>query len=135
MLFGKGLLAPENWTIPQKELHGLSALSNLKVILENCLSGWIISFHAFTDSEIALCWTIYEKTKLTTFVRNRVINIRTKMGVEILHHVDGKENPTDVGTRPELITADSVRPGSVWLCGRDWMKLSMNKALESYQDC
>ena len=131
LLFGKGLLAAENWTIPQKELHGLSALSNLKVILENCLSDWIISFHAFTDSEIALCWTIYEKTKLTTFVRNRVINIRTKMGVEILHHVDGKENPTDVGTRPELITSDSVRPGSVWLCGRDWMKLSMNKALES----
>ena len=26
LLFGKGLLAPENWTIPQKELHGLSAL-------------------------------------------------------------------------------------------------------------
>ena len=131
LLFGKGLLAAENWTNPQKELHGLSALSNLKVILENCLSDWISCFLAFTDSEIALCWTIYEKNKLTTFVRNRVINIRTKMGVEILHHVDGKENPTDVGTRPELITSDSVRPGSVWLCGMDWMKLSIHKAQEA----
>ena len=130
LLFGKGLLAAENWNIPQKELHGTSALSNLKVILENCLSNWISNFFAFTDSEIALCWTIYEKTKLTTFVRNRVINIRTKMGLEILHHVDGKENPTDVGTRPELITADSVRPGSVWLAGKDWMKCSMEKAKE-----
>ena len=130
LLFGNGLLAAENWNIPQKELHGTSALSNLKVILENCLRNWISNFFAFTDSEIAICWTIYEKTKLTTFVRNRVINIRTKMGLEILHHVDGKENPTDVGTRPELITADSVRPGSVWLTGKDWMKLSMEEAKE-----
>ena len=44
--------------------------------------------------------------------------------------MDGKENPTDVGTRPELITADSVRPGSVWLAGKDWMKCSMEKAKE-----
>jgi hypothetical protein len=29
LLFGKGLLAPENWTIPQKELHGLSVLAVL----------------------------------------------------------------------------------------------------------
>merc|ERR1719318_1761823 len=33
LLFGKGLLAQENWTIPCKELHGMSALSNLKAIL------------------------------------------------------------------------------------------------------
>ena len=128
LLFGKGLLAHENWTIPNKELHGLSALSNLKVILENSLSNWIESFHAFSDSEIALCWAIYEKVKLTTFVRNRVINIRTKMGLELLHHVDGKHNPCDVGTRPELITADSVRPGSIWLSGCEWMKGSLHQA-------
>ena len=128
MLFGKGLLAQENWTIPSKELHGLSALSNLKVILENCLSNWILSFHAFSDSEIALCWAIYERVKLTTFVRNRVINIRSKMGLEILHHVDGKQNPCDVGTRPELITSESVRPGSIWLSGCGWMKESLEKA-------
>ena len=128
LLFGKGLLAQENWTIPCKELHALSALSNLKVILENCLGNWIRSFHAFSDSEIALCWAIYERVKLTTFVRNRVINIRTKMGLEILNHVDGKHNPCDVGTRPELITAESVRPGSIWLSGYDWMKDSLEQA-------
>ena len=128
LLFGKGLLAQENWTIPNKELHGLSALSNLKVILENCLGGWIQSFHAFSDSEIALCWSIYEKVKLTTFVRNRVINIRSKLGIELLHHVDGKQNPCDVGTRPDLITAESVKPGSVWLSGCEWMKGSLDKA-------
>ena len=50
LLFGKGLLAHENWTIPSKELHGLSALSNLKVILENCLGNWIQGFAAFNDN-------------------------------------------------------------------------------------
>ena len=130
LLFGKGLLAQENWTIPCKELHALSALSNLKIILENSLSSWVESFHVFSDSEIALCWTIYEKVKLTTFVRNRVINIRTKLGIEALNHVDGKYNPCDVGTRPELITAESVRPGSVWIVGFGWMKGSLKKAAE-----
>lgn len=128
LLFGKGVLAQDNWTIPQKELHGLSGLSNLKIILENALDGWIRGFFAFTDSEIAICWTVYERVKLTTFVRNRVINIRTKMGLDLLHHVDGKENPTDVGTRPELITSDSVRPGSIWMKGKPWMQMSIDKA-------
>ena len=130
LLFGKGLLAPENWTIPQKELHGLSALSNLKIILENALDSWIGEFQAFSDSEIALSWVIYEKVKLNTFVRNRVVNIRTKMGLDILHHVEGKSNPMDVGTRPEEITAESVKPGSVWLKGKPWMNESLEKAKE-----
>ena len=130
LLFGKGLLAQENWTIPQKELHGMSALSNLKVILETSLDSWIKEFLSFGDSEIALSWIIYEKVKLTTFIRNRVINIRTKMGLDILHHVEGKNNPTDVGTRPEEITAESVKPGSVWLKGKPWMNMSMKKAKE-----
>ena len=128
LLFGKGLLAPENWTIPQKELHGMSALSNLKVILENSIGSWVKEFLCFGDSEIVLSWIIYEKVKLTTFVRNRVANIREKMGLDALHHVEGVSNPTDVGTRPDEITADSVRPGSVWLKGKPWMNMSMEQA-------
>ena len=53
------------------------------------------------------------------------------MGLEILHHVDGKHNPCDVGTRPELITAESVKPGSIWLSGFPWMKGSLEKAKEA----
>ena len=60
-----------------------------------------------------------------------MVNIRTKLGLDLLYHVDGKQNPADVGTRPELITAESVKPGSVWLKGTDWMKLSIDKAKES----
>ena len=55
---------------------------------------------------------------------------RCKLDIDMIHHVEGKSNPTDVGTRPELVTADSVKPGSVWLTGTSWMKLSINKAKE-----
>ena len=103
----------------------------LKPVLENSLGSWVDKYYAFSDSEIAICWSIYDKVKLTTFVRNRVINIRTKLGLDILHHVDGKNNPGDTGTRPELITADSVKPGSLWLKGADWIKLSIEKAKEA----
>ena len=53
------------------------------------------------------------------------------MGIDILHHVEGINNPTDVGTRPEDISAESVKPGSVWLKGKPWMNMSINKAKES----
>ena len=37
-------------------------------------------------------------------------------------------NPTDVGTRPNEITAESVKPGSVWLKGKPWMNKSVEQA-------
>ena len=50
------------------------------------------------------------------------------MGLHNLYHVEGLSNPTDVGTRPNEITVDSVKPGSVWLKGKPWMTMSMEKA-------
>ena len=85
-------------------------------------------FLCLGDSENVLSWIIYEKVKLTTFVRNRVANIREKMGLDVLHHVEGISNPTDVGTRSAEITAYSVRPGSVWLKGKPWMNMSIEQA-------
>ena len=32
--------------------------------------------------------------------------IRSKIDLDLLYHVDGKFNPTDVGTRPNKITVD-----------------------------
>ena len=128
LLVGKGLLAPENLKLPDKELQALSGAADIMAILKRCLKDWGCLFLAFSDSEIAICWTIYEKSKLTTFVRNRVINIRMKMGTEILHHVSGEFNPCDVGTRPEKISADSVRPGSIWMSGHNWMNGSVEDA-------
>ena len=45
--------------------------------------------------------------------------------------MEGKNNPTYMGTRPAEYTAESVKPGSVWLKGKPWMNMSMEKAKEN----
>ena len=61
-------------------------------------------------------------------MRNRVTLIRSKIDLDSLYHVDGKFNPTDVGTQPDKITVDSVSPGSIWLKGHPWMQRSLEEA-------
>ena len=61
-------------------------------------------------------------------MRNRVTAIRSKIDLNSLYHVDGKFNPTDVGTRPDKITIDSVLPGSIWLKDHSWMQRSLKVA-------
>ena len=128
-LLGKGLLAPEEWTIPRKELHALDCASNVKMVVERALGDWIGQVFVGGDSEIALAWCIYENVKLNVFHRNRVNNIRAKVSLEQLHHVLGPQNPTDVGTRPDLVSPESVLPGSDWLSGKDWMRKSYEEAV------
>ena len=109
LLFGKGLLVPDEWTLPHKELHGLSLLADLKVVLYNILSDYIYHAAFFSDSAIALSWICYKQVYMSTFVRNRSVNIRTKLGLSSLYH------PADYGTNPQLVTANDVRSGSIWL--------------------
>ena len=127
LLFGKGLLAPEI-SLPQLELQGLSNSSSIKVVLDNILGSWVEESATFCDSEISLSWTCYERVKLTTFVRNRVSTIKSNISLEFLYHVDGNLNPADIGTRPDKISVESVKPGSVWLKGHPWMCKSIDQA-------
>ena len=128
-LLGKGLLAPEEWTIPKKELQALFTASNVKVIIERSCGDWIDEILVGGDSEIALAWCIYENVKLNVFHRNRVNNIRSKLSLDQLHHVQGPENPTDTGTRPDAVNVQSILPGSEWLSGKEWMRKSHEEAL------
>ena len=98
-VLGKSLLAPESWTIPKKELQGLTTASNVKVVIERALDGWIDTIMIGCDSEIALAWCIYENVKLNVFHRNRVNNIRAKISLDQLFHVQGPENCADIGHR------------------------------------
>ena len=61
-------------------------------------------------------------------MRNRVTAIRSKIDLNLLYHVDGKFNPTNVGTRPNKITVDSVKPRYIWLKGHPWMQRSLEEA-------
>ena len=99
----------------------MSLLADLKVVLYNVLSDWIHDAAFFIDSRITLSRTCYERVKLSTFVRNRSVNIRTKLGLSSKHHIEGKSNPADYGTCPQLVTAKDVRPGSIWINGHPGM--------------
>ena len=128
-LFSKSLLAPEDWSTPQLELHALHTLANILAVLQSALHDWIEFSVAFGDSTIALSWAVYEKTKLHVFHRLRVSNIRNKIDLEDLYHVDGRENIADVGTRPDLLTTDMIMPDSEWIKGKSWMNLPITEAV------
>ena len=91
-LFAKNLLVPAGWSTPQLELHALHALANMSAILKQALGAWVKIMISCSDSEIAISWRIYEKVKLNVFHRLRVSNIRNKIDISNLYHVDGKEN-------------------------------------------
>ena len=130
-VLGKSLLAPEDWTIPKKELQALTTASNIKVIIERALEDWVDVTRVGCDSQIALSWCIYEKVKLNVFHRHRVNNIRSKLSLDQLFHVQGSENCADIGTRPDSITTESLLPGSPWLSGKEWMRQPHEDALKS----
>ena len=103
--------------------------SNVKIVIERALKDWIDEIYIGCDSEIALAWTIYENVKLNVFHRHRVNNIRSKVRLEQLHHVQGIENCADVGTRPDNVNVECLLPGAPWLSGREWMKVPHEEAL------
>ena len=120
-LYGKGLLGQESLTLPQKELHILSKGADVADLLSVVLEDWVEEILIGGDSEIAICWTVYETVKLNMYNRIRVINITSKISLQNLFHVRGSENPADIGTRMKLITHEDVQPGSEYLSGKPWM--------------
>ena len=131
LLFAKNLLCPPGWTTPQAELHALSSIANMAKILEDALGSWIKVLYSASDSTIAISWAIYEKVRLHIFHRLRVSNIRNKLDFGNLFHVDGKENASDIGTRPDLLKPENLVPGSTWMTGSPWMKLDITSALDT----
>lgn len=75
-----------------------------------------------SNSEIALVWTMYEKSNLHVYQQNRVINIRCQVELDKLFWKQGTEMPMDAGTRPDLVTLEMVKPGSLYLSGVPWMR-------------
>ena len=128
LLFAKGLLVHENLSIPLKELQALFILAIVCLLLKNAIGDWVRTWFVGSDSEICISWVCYERVKLTTFIRNRVTTIRSNIDLDMLHHVDGKHNPTDTGTRPDQVSIDSIKPGSTWLKGFKWMQGSIEQA-------
>ena len=129
-VFGKGLLCPELWTIPARELQALATGADIVTFLGNILSEWLETDEIYvgSDSRIALAWVAYEKVKLDVYYRNRVSQIRSQVSMSRLFHVDGKQNIADIGTRPDDLKIKDFCPGSEWEKGKPWMNLEVDEA-------
>ena len=128
-LIGRSLLASS--TTPKDELDALAMTANLTWIVKQTLESWITSHISISDSQIALCWTTTEKKRLSLFHRNRTVQIRRAVDLDTLYHVVSEANPSDVGTRPSLITEKDVGPESIWEIGYPWMNGEINDAIEN----
>ena len=130
-IIGRGLLAPQNSTIPKNELESLCSGSNLSWVVRKALDDWVSSSILVGDSLIALCWTTSENKRLSMFHRNRVIQIRRGTALEDLYHVKTSENPSDIGSRPDKVSVNDVGPNSRWENGCTWMQDEIPEAVSS----
>ena len=130
-ILARNLLAPKNSTIPKLELQCLTNGSNMCWLVRKSLEDWIDEYIICGDSIIALCWVTSEKKSLSTFHRNRVIQIRHGTDLERLYHVKTEENLADLGTRPEKVKVTDVGPESEWENGKEWMRQELSAAVSN----
>ena len=129
LIIGRSLLA--NSTIPKDELDAFMMASNLCWIVRMSLEDWVSSFIVINDSTISLCWVKNDRKRLSIYHRNRVVQIKRGTELVQIHHVISEENPSDCGTRPELVSDKDIGPGSKWENGLPWMKKPIEDAVKS----
>ena len=67
---------------------------------------------------------------MSIYHRNRVLQIRFHTDLEKVFHLRTEHNLADIGTRPEKVKEEDVGPESIWERGHDWMRESLEDALE-----
>ena len=129
-LISRSLLGDEDSTLPKQELEALTMASNLGWIVRKMLEKWVDSYIVISDSTIALSWIISDKNRLSLFHRNRAIQTRRGTDLDCLYHVVSEDNICDIGSRPDKVSINDVGPQSKWETGLDWMKGSIDQAVE-----
>ena len=131
LVLGRALLTPEDSTIPKNELSALTGGSNMTWLVRNSLKEWVDQYILISDSVIALCWVSSDKKQLSLFHRNRALQVRRGIEMDKVFHVDTSNNPSDIGTRPDLVTLDDVTANSKWISGCKWMQHDVDVAVKS----
>ena len=128
-LISRSLLGDDESSIPKEELEALTMASNLGWIVRQMLEKWVDSYIVCSDSTISLSWVLSDKNRLSLFHRNRAVQIRRGTDLDKLYHVTTDANICDVGSRPDLVTTDDVGPQSKWEVGLEWMRGSVEDAV------
>ena len=131
LILGRALLTAEDSTIPKNELAALTGGSNMAWLIRNALKEWVDDFILISDSVIALCWVTSDKKQLSLYHRNRVLQIRRGTDLDRMYHVVTNHNPSDVGTRPDLVTIEDVKVNSMWNSGSAWMNGEIASAIQA----
>jgi hypothetical protein len=78
-----------------------------------------LNLHAFTDSSIVLYWICVTSQRFKSFEANRIAKIQDLISPQRWKHVDGLQNPADVGSRGILAKEIKEHPPLV-----DWSRLA-----------
>lgn len=119
-------------SVPRNELHSLLIASELTYAVITSLKINISEVLIITDSLVALCWLMNEKSRNRMYVQNQIITIhrydkwmedRLGKNVQIqIAHISGHQNPADLLTK-EAPSPATIRESSVWMQGYPWMNL------------
>ena len=74
---------------------------------------------AWTDSTVVLSWLSGSPRRFKVFVGNRVSNILELLPPDCWHHVAGKDNPADAGSRGMF--PSELLDHELWWFGPDWL--------------
>ena len=106
---GKPLLLLKTWTTPTRDPHASWVASQLLWLANSLMGDWLNgkleSRYDFTDSGIALAWTVYDSARLLPFLRHRVNANDSIINNEEKSHGPGQSSPPDAGTNIKDVSA------------------------------
>ena len=124
LVLARSKLLPEDISIPRAELMAATLNASTGFIVKRALGHKHTKSYKVTDSQVALHWIGCTKTKLKTWVRNRVLEINRLTHIEDWGYVNSPDMIADMGTRKGATTSD-VGPDSNWINGLPWMRGSV----------
>ena len=121
LVFARSKIIPKDMSIPRAELLAATLNASTGFIVKRAFGNNHKKCYKITDSQVALHWISCSKTKLKTWVRNRVIEINRLVDMDNWGFVDSKNMIADIGTRKGA-TINDVGPESNWVNGLPWMR-------------
>ncbi|KAL0812118.1 hypothetical protein ABMA28_009496 [Loxostege sticticalis] len=113
-------------TLARLELNGILLLSRLLKEVYDTMSSrhQINNIFIFSDSEVALCWSIASPHRFNTYVANRISQIQENISPDNLYHVPGVQNPADCVSRG--LTPAQLVQHELWFQGPSWLSLPID---------
>ncbi|XP_061729013.1 uncharacterized protein LOC133533941 [Cydia pomonella] len=141
LLCAKSKVAPlaKSLTIPQLELNSALLLAQLASrVSEKLKARFAHNTYFYSDSQIVLCWLKSTKTKVNTYVNNRVKKILELTNQDQWSYVRSCENPADLisrGVEPQILQGKQLWwDGPKYLSHRDYVHPAFDTLSQALHD-